>query len=94
MIRYLNDTPIFQWIESKRNFESIFLFQHLDDILPMVTLHKFGGFHVNSDVVVRKGFDELGINFIGDSWTDVISTNLIHFNRNDIGQEVMKRFFR
>lgn len=94
LMRYLNGTPISKWIESNRNLESIFLFQHLDDILPLVTLQKFGGFHVSLDVVVQKGFDELGTNFIGDSWADVVSTNLMHFSRIGVGREVMKRFFR
>lgn len=83
-----------KWIESKQNFETIFLFQHLDDILPLVTLHKFGGFHVSLDVIVQKGFDELGTNFIGDSWMDMISTYIMHFNRNGIGLQVTQRFFR
>lgn len=94
LMRYLNNTPISKWIESNQNFESIFLFQHLDDILPLVTLQKFGGFHVSLDVVMQKGFDELGTNFIGDGWTDVISTNLMHFSRIGIGREVVERFLR
>lgn len=94
LIRYLNDTPISKWIKSNQNFDTIFLFQHLDDILPLVTLHKFGGFHVNLDIIVQKRFDELGTNFVGDSWTNLISTNVIHFNRNGIGNELTRRFFR
>lgn len=94
LIRYLNDTPLSKWVESDQNFESIFLFQHLDDILPLVTISKFGGYHVNLDVIVQRKFDELGTNFIGDSWTNAISTNAMHFKRSDIGREVVQRFFR
>lgn len=94
LIRYLKDTSISKWIESNQNSKAIFLFQHLDDVLPLVTLHKFGGFHVNLDVIVQKRFDELGINFVGDSWTNGISTNVMHFTRHGIGVEVTRRFFR
>lgn len=92
--RYLTKTPIFKWFKSNKLFESVFLSEHLSDILPIATLHRYGGLYLESDVIVQRTLDGLEEDFLGDTWLDSVSNGVMHLNTYGIGKEVTQRFFR
>lgn len=91
--RYSYDTPISDWLKTNKLFESEYLFEHMSDIVRAITLYKYGGYHMDLDVVVQKNIDDLGEDFIGDDHATVINGAVLHFNNYGIGREMSQRFF-
>lgn len=75
-------------------FESSFVFEHMSDIVRALSLYRYGGYHMDLDVIVLKNMDELGENFVGDDWDDVINAAVMHLNNHGIGREAIELFFR
>lgn len=92
--RYSIGTPINEWMKTNQLFESNYLFEHIADIFRMVTLHKFGGYCMDLDVVVQKNIDDLGENFIGNDWGSVVNTAFLHLNNHGIGKRILQQYFR
>lgn len=92
--RFSQGTPIFEWLKTDQLFESPYVFEHMSDILRAVTLHKFGGFYLDLDVVVQKDMDNLGEDFIPNDWSDVINGAVMHLNNYGIGKEVAEKYLR
>ncbi|XP_031631936.1 lactosylceramide 4-alpha-galactosyltransferase-like [Contarinia nasturtii] len=91
--RYSSDTPISSWLTSSKLFDSMFLYEHMSDIVRAMTLYRYGGYHMDLDVIVQKNIDELGENFIGDDWATVINGAVMHLNNHGVGREISQRFF-
>lgn len=92
--RYSVGTPIAEWLNSNKLFESSFLFEHMSDIVRAISLYRYGGYHMDLDVIVQKNIDQLGENFIGDDWSTVINGAFMHLNNFGIGKEILQRFFK
>lgn len=92
--RYSNDTPIAHWLKTKQLFESAYLFEHMSDIVRAITMYKYGGYHLDLDVVMQKSLDDLGEDFIADDWATVVNGAILHLNNFGIGREVSERFFK
>lgn len=92
--RYSTDTPIYNWMRSNQLFESEFLFEHISDIVRTLTLFKYGGYHMDLDVIVQKNIDDLGEDFIPDDWEATVNGAVLHLNNFGIGREILERFFR
>lgn len=90
--RYSQETPVEEWINTNKLFESDFLYEHMSDYLRAVTLYKFGGYYLDLDVVVQKSFDDLGEDFYVDDWDTVIATSIMHSRKSGIGHESLKEF--
>lgn len=91
--RYSIDTPIVEWMKTKELFESSYLFEHMSDIVRALTMYRYGGYHMDLDVIVQKNIDNLGEDFIGDDWSEVINGAFMHLNNFGIGREILQRFF-
>lgn len=91
--RYSFNSPIAGWLKTNKLFESDFLFEHMSDIVRAITLYKYGGYHMDLDVVVQKNIDDLGENFIADDWATVVNSAFLHLNNHGIGREISQRFF-
>lgn len=91
--RYSFETPLFDWLKGNKLFDSAYLFEHMSDIVRAMTLYKYGGYHIDLDVIFQKNIDDLGEDFIGDDWSTVVNGAVIHFNNYGIGREISKRFF-
>jgi len=64
------------------------LYEHMADVLRFLTLFKFGGIYSDTDVIVMKSFDELGENFAGDDWGDVVGCSVLGLGASGIGHEI------
>lgn len=92
--KYSNGTPLDKWLTTDTLFESKFLFPHMSDVLRYLTMYKFGGTYLDLDVVVQKNFDELGFNFVGDDWMEVINSAVLNFNNDELGRKVAEHCIR
>lgn len=89
--RYLFQTPVFEWIKTNALFESEYLFEHMADMLRIVTLFKYGGFYMDLDVIVMKNVDDVGENFVVNDWYDVANNAVLHLKNYGIGRELTQR---
>lgn len=92
--RYSANTPAGEWLKTNELFESSYLFEHMSDIVRAITLYRFGGYHMDLDMIVQRNVDALGENFIGDDWSTVINSAFIHLNNFGIGRRVLDGFFK
>lgn len=92
--QYSIDTPVADWVKTNKLFRSNFLYEHMSDYLRAVTLYKFGGLYMDLDIVVKKNLKDLGEDFIGDDWGDVVAGGVMHLNNFGIGREISERYLK
>lgn len=92
--QYSIDTPVTDWVKTNKLFRSNFLYEHMSDYLRAVTLYKFGGLYMDLDIVVQKSLKDLGEDFIGDDWANVVAGGVMHLNNFGIGREVSERYLK
>lgn len=92
--KYSTDTPVDEWAKTNKLFRSTFLYEHMSDYLRAVTLFKYGGLYMDLDIVVQKSLNELGENFLGDDWGDVVAGGVMHLNNFGVGQLVSERYLK
>lgn len=92
--RYANGTKLHEWLMTDELFDSSFVFEHMSDIVRALSLYRYGGYHMDLDVVVLKNMDELGVNFVADDWGDVINAAVLHLHNHGIGRESIELFFK
>lgn len=91
--QYSRNTEIYEWLKTDKLLESSFFPEHLSDIVRALSLFRYGGYHLDLDVVVQKSFDDLGEDFISDDWGDIINGAVMHLNNYGIGREILEGFF-
>lgn len=92
--RYANGTKLYEWLMTDELFESSFVFEHMSDIVRALSLYRYGGYHMDLDVIVLKSMDDLGVDFVGDDWGDVINAAVMHLQNHGIGREAIELFFK
>lgn len=92
--RYAHGTELFDWFQTGKLFNSWYLFEHMSDIVRALSLFKYGGYHLDLDVIVLKSFDDLEEDFIADDWSYFVNGAVIHLNNYGIGRTVLQEFFR
>ncbi|KAG4066882.1 hypothetical protein HA402_012949 [Bradysia odoriphaga] len=88
MWKYAAGTPLDQWLRSDAMFYSNYLYEHMSDVLRFLTLYKFGGIYADTDVVVKKSFDGLGLNFAGDDWGTVVGCSVLGLSVTGLGHKI------
>ncbi|KAH8262900.1 hypothetical protein KR044_001772 [Drosophila immigrans] len=63
--RYAEDTPIGEWLKKGDLFQSKYLTEHTSDMLRLMTLYRFGGIYLDTDVVVLRSLEGLPLNYVG-----------------------------
>lgn len=85
---YAKGTPVESLVASKSYERSPWRVEHTSDMLRYLTLYKFGGTYMDSDVVVLKSFDTLAKNWAArESWKSVDS-GLMTFSNDTLGRMV------
>ncbi|KAJ6636680.1 Lactosylceramide 4-alpha-galactosyltransferase [Pseudolycoriella hygida] len=88
MWKYAVGTPLETFLNSDKMFYSNYLYEHISDVLRFLTLFKFGGIYLDTDVVVMKNFDTLGKNFAGDDWGDVVGCSVLGLDATGLGHKI------
>lgn len=91
--RYSKNTDIYDWLSSNKLFDSMYLFEHLSDIVRMLSLYNYGGYHLDLDVIVLKNLDELGENFVSRDGP-YINNAILHLHNYGIGKQLLQLFFK
>ncbi|KAJ8729850.1 hypothetical protein PYW07_016888 [Mythimna separata] len=68
--------------------QSRFRIQHTADILRILTLNKWGGIYLDTDMIVTKSLDGLPLNFVAKESENEIASAVISFAKDEIGSNV------
>lgn len=86
LTEYSKNTPLEQFFATKRYVASGHMRTHLSDILRMLTLYKYGGIYLDSDIVCLKNMQPLGMNFASGEAFDVVTGSMINFGNDALGR--------
>lgn len=86
--KYSENTPIYEWLKNGDLFKSKFLLSHTSDFLRYLTLWKWGGIYLDMDVIVKKSFDNITLNFAGAESNIVVAAGVLSFDSKSFGHEI------
>lgn len=66
--QYSTGTKLYDWLKTDTLFGSSYVFSHMSDIVRALSLFRYGGYHMDLDLIVLKNLDDLGENFVSDDW--------------------------
>lgn len=93
-ITYSIGTPAQDWIKTNRIFLSSYLDTHLSEYLRFLTLYKFGGIHIDLDMIVLANFDHLPLNFAGAESNNHTNIGAIGFGSDRLGHRIIEMVLR
>ncbi|KAJ8728405.1 hypothetical protein PYW08_016790 [Mythimna loreyi] len=74
--------------------QSTFRIQHEADILRMLTLNKWGGIYLDTDMIVTKSLEHLPLNFIAKETRKVFATGILSFAKDEIGTNLTRNIIK
>lgn len=74
--------------------QSRFRIQHTADILGILTLHKWGGIYLDSDMIVTKSLEDLPANFVAKETKSDFASAIISFAKDEIGTNVTNNIIK
>lgn len=85
---YAKNTPLEDFFATKRYAKSKFMRTHLSDILRMLTLWKFGGTYLDTDMICLKNIEVLGRNWASEEnkTVHVVQSAMINFGNDKLGR--------
>nr|XP_022907909.1 lactosylceramide 4-alpha-galactosyltransferase-like [Onthophagus taurus] len=60
---------------------SSYFVEHFSDAFRLIVLMKFGGIYLDSDVIVMRSLNDLGLNFVGKESETVLGTAILAFEK-------------
>ncbi|KAJ8728406.1 hypothetical protein PYW08_016791 [Mythimna loreyi] len=75
-------------------FQSRFRIQHEADILRMLTLNKWGGIYLDTDMIVTRSLEHLPLNFIVKETETEYAAGILSFAKDEIGTNVTRNIIK
>ncbi|XP_063709149.1 lactosylceramide 4-alpha-galactosyltransferase-like [Culicoides brevitarsis] len=86
--KFAKNTPLEQFFDAQEYRKSKFFNTHLSDILRFLTLYKYGGMYLDTDIVCLRNFEELGMNFVAAEAPTSLGSSVINFGNDELGRIV------
>lgn len=91
---YATDTPAEKWVRSDRMLTTKHYMGHLSDFIRLLSIYKFGGIHLDLDVVVQTTLENLPPNFIGAQHYNEVQNSMFGFESRDVGHKIVELILR
>lgn len=85
---YAKGTPVQSLVETSPFEKTTWKVEHTSDVLRYLTLYKFGGVYMDSDVIVVKSFDTLASNWAARESGYAVDSGLMSLSRDALGRQV------
>ncbi|KAF9808796.1 hypothetical protein SFRURICE_013058 [Spodoptera frugiperda] len=85
---YARNTPLDALVASKKLEESYWPVEHASDILRFLTLYKWGGLYLDTDMIVMKSLTPLGHNWVAREKLDCASVGVIASSMDHVGRQL------
>lgn len=89
LTKYAVDTPLEEFFMKQVYRTSAYFNTHLSDILRFLTLLKYGGLYLDTDIVCLKSFETLGMNFVAAESPNSIGSSVIQLGNDALGRLVV-----
>lgn len=94
METYAIGTPLEKFFRDNSLRNSLFIVEHTSDVLRLLTLYKYGGTYLDSDVVVMDSLNELPHNYLGSEGDGYIANGIINLQVTGYGHTVAEAFLK
>lgn len=88
--KFADGTPFQDFFNSNALDNSLYPVYHSTEILQFLTLHKWGGVYLNTNMVVSKPFDNLPLNWIPRQNADELGTAAMALTKDNVGGLISK----
>ncbi|KAJ8728398.1 hypothetical protein PYW08_016783 [Mythimna loreyi] len=85
---YARNTPLEAMVASAPFNRSLWQVEHTSDILRYLTLYKWGGVYLDTDVLVVKSLTPLGYNWVAKESDGIINAAVIAISLDQIGRKL------
>lgn len=85
---YAKNTPVEDLIKSKLYATSNWPVAHISDILRYLTLYKYPGVYMDSDIVMVKPFDKLTSNWAARDSETVVNSGIMSYSGDALGRAI------
>lgn len=63
--RYAQNSSVIEFLENGQLFNSWYLPYHMSDLLRILSIWKYGAIYMDTDIILKKSLEKLGLNFVG-----------------------------
>ncbi|CAB3251882.1 unnamed protein product [Arctia plantaginis] len=88
LAKYAKKTPLEEMVQSKPFETSKWWIEHTSDILRSLTLFKFGGIYLDTDMLVVKSLTPLGPNWVAKEDNTLVNSAAIAISTDQIGRRL------
>lgn len=90
LTKYAKNTPLEEFFAKNVYRTSKYFNTHLSDILRFLTLWKYGGLYLDTDIVCLRNFQTLGTNFVAAESPNSIGSSVIQFGDGELGRLIVR----
>lgn len=94
MATFAVGTPLEKFFRDNTLRNSSFIVEHTSDVLRLLTLYKYGGTYLDSDVVVMDSLNDLPRNYLGSEGDGYIANGVINLQATGYGHMVAEAFLK
>lgn len=88
LIKYAESTPLEEMVKNKPFENSKWWIEHTSDILRSLTLFKWGGIYLDTDMLVVKSLTPLGPNWVAKEDSHLVNSAAIAMSNDTIGRRL------
>lgn len=93
MWKYAKNSTAEDFLESEKIFESAYLPVHLSDFLRLVSIWKYGGIYMDTDIIVKRSFENFTLNYGGLEEHNVkLNNGMFSLDPAGIGHSIAEMF--
>uniref|UniRef100_A0A8D8GDZ4 Lactosylceramide 4-alpha-galactosyltransferase n=1 Tax=Culex pipiens TaxID=7175 RepID=A0A8D8GDZ4_CULPI len=87
-------SPVEEMFERGALNNSSFIVEHTSDVLRLLTVYKYGGTYLDTDVVVMKSLDELPLNYLVSEGDGFVANGIINLQASGVGHTLAESMLR
>uniref|UniRef100_A0A1A9VX83 Gb3_synth domain-containing protein n=1 Tax=Glossina austeni TaxID=7395 RepID=A0A1A9VX83_GLOAU len=88
---YTSNTPGYTWLKKGELFTSRCLVSHISDFLRFMTLWRFGGTYLDTDIITLKSLEFLPPNYAGIESKFNVAAGVINFAHDGFGHQLAEK---
>lgn len=93
IFKYAENSPLEKWMQEGKLFNSSHVVTHTSDVLRMLTLWKYTGTYLDTDVIIKKRINSIGTNFACIQNDGLINSAIVSLD-GSLGRSITEKSFQ